>query len=297
MKVNNSKHRSALTMLLCKGLIRSYAIVLILVLTAGASNAAPSLTPEFGYLAPGITGGSYGGKRSGDGFMIANYYLAYNFLTPEGEIDLGMILSTLQYDSDFEVFGGKWSGSITFPTANYADSSAIKLVNMMFVPAQLHWNLGDVDIQARYAFHTDKGEPAGIAKKYWGHMLTGVLTHTLNEQWSYTLALGYEKRGDLDDGQDRTPGDIGLFEFAITRQFSSFYVSMNGYHNRQFSDEKGSDAFQGERFYLSGLGGEVGLPISNTNWFLNLRGFYEFEGRNAPEDGYRAFLGVVYRFN
>ena len=272
-------------------------MVLILVLTAGIINAAPATTPESGYVAPGITGGSYGGKRAGDGFMISNIYLAYNFLTPDGEIDVGTLISTLQYDSNVKILGGKWSGSLTLPSSNYADRNTIEFLNLMITPVQLHWGFENVDIKASYAFHTDQGGPTGIAKNYWGHILIGGLTHTLNEHWSYTLALGYEKRGDLNDGQDRTPGDVGLFEFALTRQFLNFYLSMNGYHNRQISDEKGSDAFQGEQYYLSGLGGEVGLPISDTNWLLNLRCFYEFEGRNSPEDGLRAFLGAVYRFN
>lgn len=297
MNVKSKPYSLSFARLFQKGFAEACLIIMLLAMTGGYSQAEPAASPEFGYLAPGITGGSYGGKRGGDGLMIVNYYLDYNFLVEDEETNVGMILSTLQYDSNFEIFGGKWSGSVTFPTANYEDNNSIKLVNMMFVPVQLHWSFDDVDIQARYAFHTDKGEPAGIAKEYWGHMLTGVLTHTLNELWSYTLALGYEKRGDLSDEQDRTPGDIGIFEFAITRQFSSFYLSVNGYHNRQISDEKGSDAFQGERFYLTGLGGEVGLPIKNTNWFLNLRTFYEFESRNAPDDGLRTFIGAIYRFN
>lgn len=297
MKEKTKDHRHFRNRMINKTCAGASLIVMVLAMTCSYSHAAPAASPEFGYLAPGITGGSYGGKRGGDGVMISNYYLAYNFLVDDEEADVGMILSTLQYDSGFEIMGAKWTGSITFPTANYTDSSSLKLVNLMFVPVQLHWSFGNIDLQTRYAFHTDRGEPEGIAKKYWGHMFTGVLTHTLNEQWSYTVALGYETRGDLEDGQDRTPGDIGLFEFAVTRQFSSFYLSMNGYNNSQITDEKGSDAFQGEKFYFSGLGAEAGMPIQGTNWFLNLRAFYEFEGRNAPEDGLRAFLGAIYRFN
>lgn len=271
-------------------------VIPFLTLLSSYAHAEPALSPEMGYLAPGITGGAYAGKRAGDGLMIANYYLAYNFLIEGEEVDVGLNLSTLQYDSDVEILGAKWSSSITVPTANYADSSSLKLVNLMFVPAQLHWSFDNIDLQVRYAFHTDKGGPTGIAKKYWGHMFTGVLTHTLNKQWNYTVALGYETRGDLKDGQDRTPGDVGIVEFALTRQFSDFYLGLNGYHHRQLSTEKGLDAFQGEKFNFSAFGAEAGLPIKNSNWLLNSRLFYEFEGRSAPEKGIRAFLGVIYRF-
>lgn len=183
--------------------------------------------------------------------------------------------------------GGTLSGS---------ENDARTGVSDLYPMASLRWNLGVHNLMA----YTSAGIPVGAYDK---HRLANVGTN----HWAIDAGGGYtyfDKTNEFsavagltynfeNRDTDYRNGVNAHLDWGASRMFSpNFHAGAVGYAYQQLSGDSGAGATLGDfKSRVFGIGPQAGWFLQNQ-WYVNVKGYYEFGGRNRAE-GWNLWLTLA----
>jgi hypothetical protein len=141
----------------------------------------------------------------------------------------------------------------------------------------------------------DKGRLANIGTNHWALDAGGGYTY-LDEKTGRELSavLGFTYNFKNPDTDYQSGVDAHLDWAASQFLSEQWQVGLVGYFYQQVSGDSGAGAVLGDfKSRVYAVGPQVGyfFPVGGSKWYLNLKGFYEFEAKNRPE-GWNVWLTV-----
>ncbi len=179
--------------------------------------------------------------------------------------------------------GGSVSGSRSDTLVSAGD---------LYPMASLKWNRGNHN----YMAYTMAGVPVGsytkgrlanLGTNHWSLDAGGGYTY-LDAQKGRELSavLGFTYAWENKD-TDYQNGTSAHLDWAASQFLSEqLHVGLVGYFYHQLTGDSGAGAVLGDfKSKVSGLGPQVGyfLPVGGQKWYMNLKGFKEFDAKNRPE--------------
>lgn len=102
----------------------------------------------------------------------------------------------------------------------------------------------------------------------------------------FSAVLGLTHNWENNDTNYKNGTDAHL-DWATSQFFNEqFHAGLVGYFYNQMSGDSGSGAVLGDfKSRVSALGPQVGyfFPVGGQKWYLNFKGYYEFDAKNRPE--------------
>jgi hypothetical protein len=181
-----------------------------------------------------------------------------------------------------------------------ADKDTMTGVSDLYPMVSLKWDHGHHNWMGYAMF----GVPVG---KYDVNSLANVGTH----HWSADLGVGYTFL--QTDRREEFSGTLGFtynfenpdtnyrngvdahFDWSASRLIAPGYlVGLTGYFYQQVSGDSGEGATLGAfKSEVIGFGPQIGwfFDVDESPWYLNLRGYYEWNAKNRPE-GWNVWLAL-----
>ena len=185
--------------------------------------------------------------------------------------------------------GATLSGSETDSRTGFSD---------LYPTATLKWNRG-VHNDLVYAAAGvpvgtyDADRLANIGTNHWALDGGGAYTY-FNEQKGneFSAALGFTYNFENGDTDYKNGVDAHI-DWAYSHFFSpTFHFGAVGYFYDQLTGDSGSGAVLGDfKSRVSGIGPQGGWFLKNE-WYVNVKGYYEFRARNRPE-GWDVWLTIA----
>jgi hypothetical protein len=195
-------------------------------------------------------------------------------------------------------------GTLTGPGGNSvagSQSDSLTSVGDLFPQASLKW----VDGNHNYMTYAMAGVPVGsyevgrlsnLGTNHWSLDAGGGYTYfdaQKGHEFSAVLGLTYNWENHDTDYKSGTSVHI---DWAASQMLSEqWHVGVAGYFYNQISGDSGAGAVLGDfKSRVSGIGPQVGyfFPVGGRQWYVNLRGYYEFDAKNRPE-GWNAWLTLA----
>lgn len=216
---------------------------------------------------------------------------------PPGDFDVFAYINAprLIWITDFKILGGSYGMDALIPLGYSSveagsiglDDSRWSIGDLFLEPITLSWHTKRFDAAVGYGVWAptggfDAGEPAGLGKGFWSHMLTVGATCYLDEQktWSLSVLNRYEihhEHGDFDI----TPGNTWTVEFGLGKSVTkTVEVGLAGYYQTQVTDD---DPDSGVNDHVLALGPEINAFCPKLGMFFSLRYLREFEARDRPQ--------------
>jgi hypothetical protein len=142
----------------------------------------------------------------------------------------------------------------------------------------------------------DKGRLANIGTNHWSLDAGGGYTY-LDDKKGHELSavLGFTYNFENPDTNYKNGIDAHL-DWAASQFFSEqFHAGLVGYFYQQVTGDSGSGAVLGDfksRVYAIGPQAGYFFPVGEQKWYVNLKGFYEFDAKNRPE-GWNVWLTLA----
>jgi hypothetical protein len=165
----------------------------------------------------------------------------------------------------------------------------------LYPMASLKWNRGVHNWMA-YGMagvpvgEYDRNRLANLGTNHWSLDGGGGYTY-LNDKTGreFSAVLGVTYNFENEDTNYRN-GNSWHLDWAASQFLSEkFHLGLVGYFYGQLSGDSGSGATLGDfKSQVSAIGPQAGWFLAN-NWYLNLKGFYEFDAQNRPE-GWNTWL-------
>lgn len=186
-------------------------------------------------------------------------------------------------------------------TLTGSQSDSLTSVGDLYPSAALRWNRGTHNFMA----YTMAGVPVGsydaarlanLGTNHWSLDAGGGYTY-LNPKSGRELSatLGFTYNFENPD-TDYKNGISGHLDWAVSQFFSEqLHVGAVGYFYRQLSGDSGAGAVLGDfksRVYAAGPQIGFFFPVGGQKWYVNLKGYYEFDARNRPE-GWNTWVTLV----
>lgn len=183
--------------------------------------------------------------------------------------------------------GGVITGSATDSTTGVGD---------LYPAATVRWNDG-VHNYMTYAMlgvpvgKYDKNELANLGVNHWSIDL-GVgytyLNQTNGREFSAVLGFTYNFENPDTNYQNGISGHI---DWAASQFLSeTFHLGLVGYFYHQLTGDSGDGAQLGDfKSSVSAIGPELGWFLKDGSWYVNLKGYYEFDAEHRPE-GWNGWL-------
>ena len=181
-----------------------------------------------------------------------------------------------------------------------AESDARTSIGDLYPMASLKWNRGVHNFLAYTMAGVpvgayDKGRLANIGTNHWALDAGGGYTY-LDEKTGRELSavLGFTYNFKNPDTDYQNGVDAHLDWAASQFLSEQWQVGLVGYFYHQVSGDSGAGAVLGDfKSRVYAVGPQVGyfFPVGGSKWYLNLKGFYEFEAKNRPE-GWNVWLTV-----
>ena len=188
--------------------------------------------------------------------------------------------------------GGALSGS---------QSDSLTSVGDLYPQFSLKWNRG----AHNYMAYTMLGVPVGsyevgrlanLGTNHWSADVGGGYTY-LNEKTGreFSAVLGFTYNWENSDTQYKN-GINGHLDWAASQFLSEqTHVGLVGYFYQQLSGDSGAGATLGDfKSRVYAVGPQVGyfFPVGGQKWYVNFKGYYEFEAQNRPE-GWNAWVTLA----
>lgn len=299
--------------------MKKLSVVVMTGLAAFCSVADDYVVPEMTANQPGFNAAANAAVFAGKGLIAGLTYGNYNIKGVEQNgknvplnTSLQVLLGTMHYNTDAELFGAKYSFGTTLVSGGLYPGSSERDMNGKLLsfsrspwitPIKLNWQAGeDWFIATNYTFRLGlKLGNTNTDKTYDVHQLGMQVTWNINDAWQANFASNIEYRTeDLREGKDLKPGAIGYFEFSLQKYFDNG-MNLGGYvyHVRHLENDRGHNE-AGEqlgryRSELTGIGVEWGMPIEALGAGLAVRVFSEPQ-RNNNIHGVRAFISIMKKF-
>lgn len=111
----------------------------------------------------------------------------------------------------------------------------------------------------------------------------------------FSAVLGFTKNFENKD-TDYKNGVDGHLDWAASHFFNpQLHAGLVGYFYHQLTGDSGAGATLGDfKSRVSAVGPQVGyfFPVNGQKWYVNLKGFYEFDAKNRPE-GWNVWLTLA----
>jgi hypothetical protein len=186
-------------------------------------------------------------------------------------------------------------------TLSGGQGDSLTSVADLYPQASLKWNRG----VHNYMAYTMLGVPVGayetgrlanLGTNHWSADVGGGYTY-LNEKTGreFSAVLGFTYNFENDATQYKN-GIDGHLDWAASQFLSErTHVGLVGYFYQQLTGDSGAGATLGDfKSRVSAIGPQVGyfFPVGGKKWYLNLKGYYEFDASNRPE-GWNAWLTLA----
>jgi hypothetical protein len=182
-----------------------------------------------------------------------------------------------------------------------SQSDSLTSVADLYPMGSLKWNRG----VHNYMAYTMLGVPVGsyeagrlanIGTNHWSADVGGGYTY-LNEKTGreFSAVLGFTYNWENSDTQYKNGIDSHLDWAASQFLSEQTHVGLVGYFYQQLSGDSGAGATLGDfKSRVYAIGPQVGyfFPVGARKWYVNLKGYYEFEARNRPE-GWNAWVTLA----
>jgi hypothetical protein len=234
-----------------------------------------------------------GGQVTGGLDVRADLLLAvptYVFGTPvlgaQASVSVAALLGRAKVGIDATLsgpLGGVLSGS---------RSDTVEGVGDLYPSASLKWNRGNHN----YMAYTMAGVPVGaysadqlanLGTNHWSWDAGGGYTYLDPKKGhEFSAVLGFTYNFENPD-TDYKNGVSSHLDWAASQFFSEqLHVGLVGYFYQQLTGDSGSGAVLGDfKSRVYGVGPQVGyfFPVGGQKWYVNLKGYYEFDALNRPE--------------
>ena len=111
----------------------------------------------------------------------------------------------------------------------------------------------------------------------------------------FSAVLGFTHNWENND-TDYKNGTSAHLDWAASQFFSEqFHAGLVGYFYKQVSGDSGAGAVLGDfKSRVYAVGPQVGyfFPVGKQKWYVNLKGYYEFDAKNRPE-GWNAWVTLA----
>ncbi|MDM0110562.1 transporter [Variovorax sp. J22R133] len=174
----------------------------------------------------------------------------------------------------------------------------------LYPSAYLKWNRGVHNFMA----YTMAGVPVGayqaerlanLGTNHWSLDAGGGYTYLdpkAGHEFSATLGFTYNFENPDTDYQN---GIDGHLDWAASQFLSEqLHVGLVGYFYQQLTGDSGAGATLGDfKSRVYAVGPQIGyfFPVGGQKWYVNLKGYYEFEARNRPK-GWNTWITLAIPF-
>ena len=171
----------------------------------------------------------------------------------------------------------------------------------LYPSASLRWNNGSHN----YLSYAMAGVPVGaynatrlanLGSNHWSLDAGGGYTYLdtkSGREFSATLGMTYNFENHDTDYKN---GVSGHLDWAASQFLSEqLHVGLVGYFYQQLSGDSGAGATLGDfKSRVYAVGPQIGyfFPVNGQKWYVNLKGYSEFQARNRPE-GWNAWITLV----
>ena len=174
-------------------------------------------------------------------------------------------------------------------------------VGDLYPSASLRWNRGVHNYMA-YAMAGvpvgayDAARLANLGINHWSLDAGGGYTYLDTKSGrEFSATLGFTHNFENSDTDYRN-GVSGHLDWAASQFLSEqLHVGVVGYFYHQLTGDSGSGAILGDfKSKVSAVGPQIGyfFPVGGRKWYLNVKGYYEFDAQNRPE-GWSAWVTLV----
>ena len=224
---------------------------------------------------------------------------SYTFAAPVfgGQAALGLtgVFGRLRVDVD-ATLAGPGGGS-----ASGAAGDSLTSVGDLYPMASLKWNRENHN----YLVYSMLGVPVGsysvgrlanLGTNHWSVDVGAGYTY-LDAKTGRELSavLGFTHNGENRDTDYRN-GSSAHLDWAASQFLSEqLHLGLVGYFYRQLSGDSGAGAVLGDfKSRVSGIGPQLGyfFPVAGRKWYVNVKGYHEFEAKNRPE-GWNVWLTLA----
>ena len=228
-------------------------------------------------------------------FLIPSYAFAEPVLGAQAALSLAGAYGKVNVDVNATLTGP--GGSALSGGQSDSLTSAADLYPM----GSLKWNRG----VHNYLAYTMLGVPVGsyeagrlanLGTNHWSADVGGGYTY-LNEKTGreFSAVLGFTYNFENSDTQYKN-GIDGHLDWAASQFLSEqTHVGLVGYFYQQLSGDSGAGATLGDfksRVYAVGPQAGYFFPVGAQKWYVNLKGYYEFDAQNRPE-GWNVWLTLA----
>ena len=223
---------------------------------------------------------------------IPTYTFAGPVLGAQASVSLAAALGRAKVGVDSTLSGP--SGSVL--TGSRSDT--VEGVGDLYPSASLKWNRGNHN----YLAYTMAGVPVGaysadqlanLGTNHWSWDAGGGYTYLDPKKGhEFSAVLGFTYNFENPD-TDYKNGVSSHLDWAASQFFSEqLHAGLVGYFYQQLSGDSGSGAVLGDfKSRVYGIGPQVGYFFARK-WYVNLKGYYEFDAENRPE-GWNAWLTLA----
>jgi hypothetical protein len=174
-------------------------------------------------------------------------------------------------------------------------------VGDLYPTASLKWNRGDHN----FMVYGMAGVPVGTYSKdrlanlgtnHWALDAGGGYTYLdAKKGHEFSAVLGFTYNFENKDSNYKN-GTNAHLDWAASQFFSEqFHAGLVGYFYNQISGDSGSGAVLGDfKSRVAAVGPQVGyfFPVGSQKWYVNLKGYFEFDAKNRPE-GWNTWLTLA----
>ena len=182
-----------------------------------------------------------------------------------------------------------------------SQSDSLTSVADLYPMGSLKWNSGNHN----YMAYTMAGVPVGsyavdrlanLGTNHWSLDAGGGYTY-LDPKKGHELSavLGFTENFENPD-TDYKNGVSSHLDWAASQFLSEqLHVGLVGYLYQQLTGDSGAGATLGDfesRVYAVGPQAGYFFPVGGRKWYVNVKGYYEFDAQNRPE-GWNAWLTLA----
>jgi len=186
-------------------------------------------------------------------------------------------------------------------TVSGSQSDSLTSVGDLYPIASLKWNDGNNNFMA----YTMAGVPVGsyelgrlanLGTNHWALDAGGGYTYLDTKKGhEFSAVLGFTYNWQNKDTQYKNGNDLHL-DWAASQFFSEqLHAGLVGYFFKQVSGDSGAGAALGDfKSQVSAIGPQIGyfFPVGAQKWYVNLKGFSEFDAKHRPE-GWNVWLTLA----
>lgn len=219
-------------------------------------------------------------------FLAPSYAFAQPVLGAQAALQLTGVYGRMRVNTN-ATLTGPGGGAV-----GGGESDARTSIGDLYPMASLKWNRGVHNFLAYTMAGVpvgayDKDRLANIGTNHWSLDAGGGYTY-LDERTGRELSavLGFTYNFENPDTDYQNGVDAHLDWAASQFLSEQWHVGLVGYLYQQVSGDSGAGALLGDfKSRIYAVGPQVGyfFPVGGSQWYLNLKGFYEFDAKNRPE--------------